>query len=73
MELVVNCEDTGSCNEVVVVYEVVGVAGVVNMDIDEIQLTVVVTVSPPVAIQAGWNILPILFDWASVKATVPTS
>jgi hypothetical protein len=34
------------------------------------QSTVVVLVSPPPAIQAGWKSLPSLFDWASVKTIV---
>lgn len=65
--------DVGSCRAVVDVYDAVGVAGVVSIEGDDIQLTVVVIVSPPVAIHAGWKTLPILFDCASVNATVPGS
>jgi len=55
--------------EIVVVEEIVAAAVVVG-DAWLIQSTVVVFVSTPPAIHAGWNSLPSLFDCASVNTIV---
>jgi len=75
--------DQAVCVEVVNAVVIPIVVGVVTVVVEEvvdaavvtavawlIQSTVVVFVSTPPAIHAGWNSLPSLLDWASVNTIV---
>jgi len=63
--------DVGAVEDIVVVAETVLVSLVyVRVDAWLTQSTVVVFVSTPPAIHAGWNSLPSLFDCASVNTIV---
>ena len=62
--------DVGAVDAIVVVAEAVTVPVYVEVDAWLTQSTVVVFVSTPPAIHAGWNSLPSLFDCASVNTIV---
>ena len=72
VDVVVTVALTGWKDGAVVVEDVVLPVVCVEVDAWLIKFTVVVTVSPPPACHAGWNILPTLFGCASVKSTALT-